>query len=41
VSTEKTYNDRHPELLWVALLLVIAVLGTIALHNARRVGREK
>jgi len=28
-------------LLWVALLLVIGVLGTIALHNARRVGRTK
>ena len=30
-----------PSLLWVALLLVIGVLGTIALHNARRVGRMK
>ncbi len=37
----QSYKDRHPELLWVALLLVIAVLGTIALHNARRVGRTK
>ena len=37
----RTYPDRHPELLWVALLLVIAVLGTVALHNARRVGRQK
>jgi len=40
-TPKQPYNDRHPELLWVALLLVIAVLGTIALHNARRVGRMK
>jgi hypothetical protein len=38
---KQTYSDRHPELLWVALLLVIGVLGTIALHNARRVSRTK
>lgn len=38
---QQSYKDRHPELLWVALLLVIGVLGTIALHNARRVGRVK
>jgi hypothetical protein len=38
---EPPYKDRHPELLWVALLLVIGVLGTIALHNARRVSRMK
>ncbi|HZL25898.1 MAG TPA: DUF3999 family protein [Acidobacteriaceae bacterium] len=38
---QQSYKDRHPELLWVALLLVIGVLGTIALHNARRVGRTK
>jgi hypothetical protein len=37
----KPYTERHPEVLWVALLLVIAVLGTVALHNARRVGRPK
>jgi Protein of unknown function (DUF3999) len=38
---QQPYKDRHPELLWVALLLVIGVLGTVALHNARRVGRTK
>ena len=38
---QHTYPERHPELLWVALLLVIAVLSTVALHNARRVGRSK
>lgn len=37
----QSYKDRHPELLWVALLVVIGVLGTIALHSARRVGRTK
>jgi len=40
-TPKQAYNDRHPEFLWVALLLVIAVLGTIALHNARRVSRTK
>jgi hypothetical protein len=38
---QRSYVDRHPELLWVALLLVIAILATVALHNARRVGRGK
>jgi len=38
---ERPYTDRHPEVLWVALLLVIGVLGAVALHNARRVGRSK
>ena len=37
----RPYTERHPEILWVALLLVIGVLGTVALHNARRVGRTK
>jgi hypothetical protein len=38
---ERAYTDRHPEVLWVVLLLVIGVLGAVALHNARRVGRTK
>jgi len=38
---DRPYSERHPELLWVALLVVIGVLGTVALHNARRVGRQK
>ncbi len=38
---QRSYVDRHPEVLWVALLLVIGVLGTVALHNARRVGRPQ
>ena len=38
---ERPYTDRHPEVLWVALLLVIGVLGAVAIHNARRVGRGK
>lgn len=40
-AATRTYNDRHPEFLWVALLLVIGILGTIALHNARRLTRER
>lgn len=32
----RSYSERHPELLWVALLAVFAVLGSIALRNNRR-----
>ena len=27
--------ERHPEILWVALIAVVAVLGTVALHSAK------
>ncbi len=40
-ARQRTYTERHPEVLWVALLVAIGVLGTIALHNARRFGRSK
>ena len=32
----RSYSERHPELLWVLLLAVFAVLGSIALRNNRR-----
>ena len=32
----RTYSERHPELPWIALLAVFAVLGSIALRNNRR-----
>ena len=32
----RTYSERHPELLWVGLLAVFAILGSIALRNNRR-----
>ncbi|MEO7030026.1 MAG: hypothetical protein ABI147_11555 [Acidobacteriaceae bacterium] len=40
-TRRRSYKERHPEVLWVALLIAIGVLGTVALHNARRVGRGK
>jgi len=32
----RPYTERHPELLWVGLLAVIGVLGSMALRSARR-----
>lgn len=32
-----TLTERHPELLWIALLAAVAILGTIAFRSARRV----
>lgn len=36
-ADERTLTDRHPELLWVALLAVVLVLGVVAYRSARRV----
>ena len=33
----RPFTERHPALLWVALILVIAVLGVIALRSMKRV----
>ncbi|WP_041597141.1 DUF3999 family protein [Granulicella tundricola] len=33
----RPFTERHPELLWVALLAVVAVLGVIAFRSARTV----
>lgn len=35
-ADRRSYSERHPELLWVLLLAVFAVLGSIALRNNRR-----
>ena len=35
----RPFTERHPELLWVVLLGVIAVLATIALRSARNLMR--
>jgi hypothetical protein len=35
---ERPFTERHPGLLWAALLAVIAVLGLIALRTAKRSG---
>jgi hypothetical protein len=32
---ERPFTERHPELMWVALLLVVAVLGGTALHSVK------
>lgn len=37
VAAAKSLTERHPELLWVALLGVVCVLGVVAVHSARRV----
>ena len=36
----RPYTERHPEILWIGLLAVLAVLGSIALRSARRQGRH-
>jgi len=36
---ERPFTERHPELLWIALIAVISVLGAIALRSSRNVGR--
>jgi hypothetical protein len=33
---KRSFTERHPELLWVALLGVICVLGTVAFRSAKR-----
>jgi hypothetical protein len=32
----RPYTERHPELLWIGLLAVVAALGSVALRSARR-----
>jgi hypothetical protein len=34
----KSFTERHPEVLWIALLAVVCVLGMVALRSARKVG---
>jgi hypothetical protein len=33
---ERPYTERHPELMWVALILVVAALGGTALHSVKK-----
>ena len=35
-ADDRSLTDRHPELLWVALLAVVFVLGVVALRSAKR-----
>jgi hypothetical protein len=35
----KPFTERHPEVLWIGLIVVICVLGVVALRSSRNVGR--
>jgi hypothetical protein len=35
----RPFTERHPEVLWIALIAVICVLGVVALKSSRNVGR--
>jgi hypothetical protein len=35
----RPFTERHPELLWIALIAAICALGIVALKAARNVGR--
>jgi len=37
----RPYTERHPELLWVGLLSVLGVLGSIALRSTRRQSQHR
>ncbi len=37
VVTRRPFMERHPEVLWAALILVVLLLGLIALRSARRI----
>jgi hypothetical protein len=36
-AERKKLIDRHPEILWLALLVVVAALGFVAFRSAKRV----
>ena len=36
-ADERSLTDKHPELLWVALIVVVFVLGVVAMRSAKRV----
>ena len=35
----KTFTERHPEVLWIALIAAICALGAVAIKSSRNVGR--
>ena len=39
-ADDRSLTDRHPELLWVALLAVVFVLGVVALRSAKRLSHH-
>jgi hypothetical protein len=38
-ADQRPFTERHPDLLWLALLVVVALLGTVALRSSRRISR--
>ena len=38
-AEERPFTERHPEVLWIALIAVICALGAVALKSSRNVGR--
>jgi hypothetical protein len=36
---ERPFTERHPEVLWIALIAVICVLGVVAIRSSKNVGR--
>jgi len=39
-ADSRPYTERHPELLWIGLLAVVAILGTTALHSIKKQGHK-
>lgn len=39
-SAPLPFTERHPQVLWIALILVICALGAVALKSARNVGHS-
>jgi hypothetical protein len=37
----RPFTERHPELLWIALLAVVSALGIVAIKASQNVGKEK
>ena len=38
-AQQRSVMERHPELLWVALLVVVCILAVVAIHSAKRMAR--
>ncbi len=39
-ADNRPYSERHPEFLWIGLLIVVAALGATALHSVKQQGRK-
>lgn len=39
-ADQRPYTERHPELMWIALLVVVLALGVTALQSVKRQGRK-